>query len=71
MLKWLLNRWREPDTKVAILGIIAAAGSYFGLDLTLEQQLAIFAFIGSAIGVVTASMKRGGSPDAEPPKPEV
>lgn len=64
MFKWLLNRWKEPDTKVAIVGIVAGIGSYFGLDLTPEQNLAVVTVIGVIIGAVAGATKRAGSEDA-------
>lgn len=62
---WIKNRWKEKGTKAAILAVIGGVGSYFGLDLTPEQNLAIVAFLGVIISTVTVGTKTAKAEDRD------
>jgi len=65
LFTWLKNRWKEKGTKAAIGSVIAGVASYFGLDLTMEQQLAVIAVLGIFISGVTAGTKTAKAEDRD------
>lgn len=65
ILTWIKNRWKEKGTKAAILAVIGGVGTYFGLDLTPDQNLAVVAFLGVIISLVTAGTKTAKAEDRD------
>ena len=65
MLEFLKNRLREKGTLAAIGSIIAGLLSYFGLDLTVEQNLAVVTVLGIFVSVVTGATKTAKAPDRD------
>jgi len=62
---WIKNRWAEKGTKAAIGSVIAGIGTYFGFDLTPEQNLAVIAVLGIFISAVTGATKTAKATDPE------
>ena len=62
---WIKNRWAEKGTKAAVGSVIVGIGSYFGFDLSLEQQLGIVTVLGIFISGVTVSTKTAKPTDPE------
>ena len=62
---WIKNRWAEKGTKAAVLTVIAGIGTYFGLDLSPEQNVAVFGVLGIIISAIAGATKTAKAPDRD------
>lgn len=65
LLNWIKNRWAEKGTKASILAVIGGIGTYFGLDLSPEQNVAVFGVLGIIISAISAATKTAKPEDPE------
>ena len=56
-MKWILDRLKEKGTQSVIVGAIVYAAAYFGLDLTIESQLALAGVVATVVGLVVSFFK--------------
>ena len=53
-MDWLIKRLKEKGTQSVLVGAIVYALAYFGLDLSVDQQLQLAAVVSTVVGLAVS-----------------